>query len=106
MILHDVARDEGCSVVIVTHDPRIEDVADRVLWLEDGRLGDRRTEHQSWTRDPVCGMLVEASSAAFTQTHAGRTFAFCSRRCLERFRRGPAAYTGSDITTSTIGEAS
>lgn len=106
MILHDIARDEDSSVVIVTHDPRIEDVADRVLWLEDGRLGDRHAKHQSWTRDPVCGMLVEASSAEFTEGHAGRTYAFCSRGCLERFRRDPTAYAGSDIATSAIGEAS
>lgn len=105
MILHDIARDEGCSVVIVTHDPRIEDIADRVLWLEDGRLGDRRSEHQTWTRDPVCGMLVEASTAEFTEEHAGRTFAFCSRGCLERFRSDPAAYAESDLMTTGVREA-
>ncbi len=44
MILHDVARDEGRSVILVTHDPRVEDVADRILWLEDGALRDRREE--------------------------------------------------------------
>lgn len=27
MILHDIARDDGCSVVLVTHDPRVEDIA-------------------------------------------------------------------------------
>ena len=32
MILHDIVRDEGRSVLIVTHDPRVEDVADRILW--------------------------------------------------------------------------
>lgn len=29
---------DGTSVVCVTHDPRIVTLADRVLWLEDGRL--------------------------------------------------------------------
>jgi putative ABC transport system ATP-binding protein len=42
MILHDVARDERRAVLVVTHDVRVEDIADRVLWLEDGSLRDRR----------------------------------------------------------------
>ena len=37
-MLVDLAREENKAVVIVTHDPRIVDIADRVLWLEDGRL--------------------------------------------------------------------
>jgi putative ABC transport system ATP-binding protein len=96
MILHDIARDQRCSVVIVTHDPRIEEVADRVLWLEDGRLGSRRAAHQSWTRDPVCGMLVEASGADFVHELGAERYAFCSRGCLERFRADPAAYVITD----------
>ena len=30
MILHDIARDEGRAVILVTHDPRVEDIADRM----------------------------------------------------------------------------
>jgi putative ABC transport system ATP-binding protein len=37
-MLVGLAREENKAVVIVTHDPRIIDIADRVLWLEDGRL--------------------------------------------------------------------
>ena len=33
-ILHDLARDRNCTVLMVTHDPRVEEVADRILWLE------------------------------------------------------------------------
>lgn len=33
-----LGRDEGRSIVIVTHDHRLKEVADRVLWLEDGQL--------------------------------------------------------------------
>lgn len=36
----DLARKEGCAVVAVSHGPRLRDIADRVLWLEDGRLED------------------------------------------------------------------
>ncbi len=37
-LLKRLARDEGCSVLMVTHDPRILDVADRLVRMEDGRL--------------------------------------------------------------------
>lgn len=37
-LLRDVALAEGRSVIIVTHDNRIFDLADRILVLEDGRI--------------------------------------------------------------------
>ena len=37
-LIQQLAREEGASVLLVTHDNRIIDVADRVLNLEDGRL--------------------------------------------------------------------
>ena len=37
-LLRKLAKEEGCTVLIVTHDPRIIDVADRVVYLEDGQL--------------------------------------------------------------------
>jgi putative ABC transport system ATP-binding protein len=95
MILHDIARDEGRSVVIVTHDPRIEDVADRILWLEDGALRDRKTEQHSWVRDPVCGMRVDEWTSAIQTERAGQRYVFCSRRCLERFEADAERYTGN-----------
>ena len=42
-LLLALAREQGSAVVLVTHDPRILDVADRILALEDGRL---IAEHQ------------------------------------------------------------
>lgn len=37
-LLQHLAKQMGCTVLIVTHDPRIIDVADRIVYLEDGRL--------------------------------------------------------------------
>lgn len=37
-LLKQLAREQSCSVLMVTHDPRILDVADRLLQMEDGRL--------------------------------------------------------------------
>jgi len=38
-LLRQLARGEGCAVLLVTHDNRILDIADRIMLLEDGRLG-------------------------------------------------------------------
>jgi putative ABC transport system ATP-binding protein len=92
MILHDVARDDDCSVVLVTHDPRVEDVADRILWLEDGALRDRKSDQHSWVRDPVCGMRVDEWTATLFTEYGGSRFVFCSKRCLERFEANPDQY--------------
>ena len=37
-LLRRLAREQSCAVLMVTHDPRIVDVADRLLQMEDGRL--------------------------------------------------------------------
>ncbi|MBW4573730.1 MAG: ABC transporter ATP-binding protein [Aphanothece sp. CMT-3BRIN-NPC111] len=37
-LLRQLAKKQGCTVLMVTHDPRIIDVADRVAYLEDGIL--------------------------------------------------------------------
>jgi putative ABC transport system ATP-binding protein len=37
-LLRQLARQEGCAVLLVTHDNRILDIADRLMLLEDGRL--------------------------------------------------------------------
>ena len=39
-IMRGLAREEGCTVLLVTHDNRILDMADRILQMEDGRLKD------------------------------------------------------------------
>ena len=37
-LIQDLAREDGSAVILVTHDIRILDVADRILHLEDGRM--------------------------------------------------------------------
>ena len=37
-MLSRIAREDGCAVVIVTHDPRITEIADRLAYMEDGAL--------------------------------------------------------------------
>jgi putative ABC transport system ATP-binding protein len=38
-LLHDLAKVLNRAVVVVTHDPRIVDAADRIVHIEDGRIG-------------------------------------------------------------------
>jgi putative ABC transport system ATP-binding protein len=37
-LLRSLAKEEGCTVVMVTHDSRIMDIADRVVYVEDGTV--------------------------------------------------------------------
>ncbi|WP_398329113.1 DevA family ABC transporter ATP-binding protein [Vulcanococcus sp.] len=39
-LLQRLARDQGCAVLMVTHDPRILDIADRLVRMEDGQLSE------------------------------------------------------------------
>lgn len=37
-IMQQLAREQGCTILLVTHDNRILDIADRIIYMEDGRL--------------------------------------------------------------------
>ncbi|MEC4892476.1 MAG: DevA family ABC transporter ATP-binding protein [Oscillatoria sp. PMC 1051.18] len=37
-LMHNLAKEQGCTILLVTHDNRILDLADRLIYLEDGRL--------------------------------------------------------------------
>lgn len=37
-IMQTLAREQGCTIPLVTHDNRILDIADRIVHMEDGRL--------------------------------------------------------------------
>jgi putative ABC transport system ATP-binding protein len=39
-IMRTLAKDQGCTILMVTHDNRILDIADRIVHMEDGRLVD------------------------------------------------------------------
>jgi len=37
-LMSSLAREQGCAILIITHDPRITDIADHITYLEDGRI--------------------------------------------------------------------
>lgn len=79
-LLHRIAREQHRSVVIVSHDQRIKEIADRVLWLEDGQF----KAVQEMATDPVCGMAVERDNAIAAEW-AGQRFFFCAQGCRDEF---------------------
>lgn len=86
-LLRRIAKEQDLSVVIVSHDQRIKDIADRVLWLEDGQF----KEMALMATDPVCGMAVERARSVSAEW-GGRTFYFCSRGCKAEFMVDPETF--------------
>ena len=37
-LMQKLAKEQGCTILMVTHDNRILDVADSIVYMEDGRL--------------------------------------------------------------------
>ncbi|MBE9054182.1 DevA family ABC transporter ATP-binding protein [Nostocales cyanobacterium LEGE 11386] len=37
-IMQKLAKEQGCTILLVTHDNRILDIADRIIYMEDGHL--------------------------------------------------------------------
>jgi putative ABC transport system ATP-binding protein len=40
-LMQKLAKEQNCTILLVTHDNRILDIADRIVYMEDGRLMDR-----------------------------------------------------------------
>jgi len=87
-LLRRIAKDENRSVIIVSHDQRIRDIADRVFWLEDGEFKDM----VEMSRDPVCGMSVDRENAPAQANWDGEIFFFCANGCRREFLEEPERY--------------
>ncbi|OKH13371.1 ABC transporter [Fischerella major NIES-592] len=37
-LMHKLAKEQGCTILLVTHDNRILDIGDRIIYMEDGYL--------------------------------------------------------------------
>ena len=59
--MQSLAREQGATILIVTHDNRILDVADRILHLEDGRIS-TFTEAVIANTQHMMGLLAESAS--------------------------------------------
>jgi putative ABC transport system ATP-binding protein len=45
-LMQKLAKEQGCTILMVTHDNRILDVADRIVYIEDGKLVSKNPEAQ------------------------------------------------------------
>ena len=86
-LLRRLANDEGATVLIISHDERLREVADRVLWLEDGQF----KEMVALVRDPVCDMLLDPERAPERIEQDGLVIFFCSRGCREQYEHERAS---------------
>ncbi|MGG6269295.1 DevA family ABC transporter ATP-binding protein [Leptolyngbya sp. AN03gr2] len=50
-LMQKLAKEQGCTILMVTHDNRILDVADRIIYMEDGQLSNQPepTDHSVHT---------------------------------------------------------
>jgi putative ABC transport system ATP-binding protein len=52
-LMEKLAKEQGCTILLVTHDNRILDLADRIIYMEDGVLVNRSGEvHPSFVPSP------------------------------------------------------
>jgi putative ABC transport system ATP-binding protein len=87
LLLRQIAFEMAKAVVIVSHDHRVREIADHVLWLEDGTFQpDIETD-----QDPVCGRTIEVRGAP-VYVHAALTYRFCGDQCLTLFREQPVRF--------------
>jgi putative ABC transport system ATP-binding protein len=86
-LLRQIAFEMGKAVVIVSHDHRVREIADHVLWLEDGTF----QPDVETVRDPVCGRTIEVRGAP-TYVLAALTYRFCGDQCLALFKETPERF--------------
>lgn len=92
---HDIARllrhtasEEGRAVVIVSHDTRLKDIADRVLWLADGRLQAGSRPPPAWPPIPSAAWPSNATTPRTSST-TGRAGSSAHRRAATSSPRPP-----------------
>jgi len=97
-LLHDISKKGDRAVIVVSHDHRIREVADRILWLEDGRFQDLGR----LATDPVCGMSVEVGAARASIRHGEQTYYFCSKGCGWEFQEDPEVFLRKGVSSGGV----
>lgn len=47
-LMQKLAKEQACTILLVTHDNRILDIADRIVYMEDGHLAENPREHPNY----------------------------------------------------------
>lgn len=85
MLFHNIAKEDRRTVIIVSHDERIKDIADRTIWIEDGSIQAAPPEQEQMVQDPVCGMRIDPRYSPFRTSRNKISFVFCSEDCQKKF---------------------
>lgn len=54
-------------------------------------------QHEHLVQDPVCGMKVDIHETRFKADYLGKTYYFCSEKCLKDFEKQPDNYVQDQI---------
>ena len=88
-ILRKIAKNDSIAIVIVSHDQKIMNIADRVLWFEDGRIIEGKVK---LIFDPVCEMSLQQEQAPYDYKYKSKTYYFCGQKCLDSFKKKSDKY--------------
>jgi putative ABC transport system ATP-binding protein len=91
-LFQEMTRNEGCTVIMVTHDNRILDVADRIVHMVDGRIASDVVVKESTI---ICGYL--AKGKVFEGLTPGTLTDIADRMRAERFKQGDVIIKEGDI---------
>ncbi len=80
-LLKNVAKNMGKTVLVVSHDQRLTEISDRVLWMEDGHFKDRG----DLATDPNCGASVVEKDDTQKLSYRGKKYLFCSAECKKEY---------------------
>ena len=66
-LLEAAVRERGKSVLCATHDQRVQEVADRIVWIEDGHLSDHSSRQPAAGSDGKPGVHAASPSPETTR---------------------------------------
>ena len=99
--------DNGNKFLVEKHETReaaqasAQNLTDRghkqLYWVQEAEAETPVTPPQQEHLDPVCGMTVEADSAAGDYVHDGKKYYFCAVRCREKFQAAPDKYLHPEL---------
>lgn len=80
-LLRSVAKNMGKLVIVVSHDQRLMEIADRVLWMEDGQM----KASEKLEMDLNCNSNIEISASTPLLNYRGKKYYFCSQECKKEY---------------------
>ncbi len=61
-LMHNLAKTSGCAILLVTHDNRILDIADRIIHMEDGRVSSFTSSVVDQNRNFLAAMIKSSGT--------------------------------------------